>query len=63
MTFDDIIQFRRSNRKFDPDQPVPKEIVQKALEHAALAPNSSNMQLWEFHWVKDEIKKKQLVHA
>ena len=25
MTFDDIIQFRRSNRKFDPDQPVPME--------------------------------------
>lgn len=63
MTFDDIIQFRRSNRKFDPDQSIPKEVVQKALEHAALAPNSSNMQLWEFHWVKDEQKKKRLVHA
>ena len=63
MTFDDIIQFRRSNRKFDPDQSIPNEVVQKALEHAALAPNSSNMQLWEFHWVKDEQKKKQLVHA
>ena len=48
MTFDQIIQFRRSNRKFDPNQPVPANVVEKALEHATLAPNSSNMQLWEF---------------
>ena len=58
MTFDDIIQFRRSNRKFYPDQPIPKEVVQKALEHASLAPNSSNMQLWEFHWVKMKKRRK-----
>jgi len=45
MTFDQIIQFRRSNRKFDPNHPVPVEVVEKALEHATLAPNSSNMQL------------------
>ena len=63
MTFDDIIQFRRSNRKFYPDQPIPKEVLHKALRHASLAPNSSNMQLWEFHWVQDEEKKKKLVHA
>ena len=58
MTFDDIIQFRRSNRKFKADEPVPSEIIEKALEHASLAPNSSNMQLWEFHWVRDEEKKR-----
>ena len=63
MTFDQIIQFRRSNRKFDPNQPVPADVVEKALEHATLAPNSSNMQLWEFHWVRDEEKKKKLIHA
>ena len=63
MTFDQIIQFRRSNRKFDPNQPVPANVVEKALEHATLAPNSSNMQLWEFHWVRDEEKKKKLIHA
>ena len=63
MTFDQIIQFRRSNRKFDPHQPVPANVVEKALEHATLAPNSSNMQLWEFHWVRDEEKKKKLIHA
>lgn len=63
MNFNDIIQFRRSNRKFKADEPIPSEIVEKALEHASLAPNSSNMQLWEFHWVRNEEKKKKLVHA
>ena len=63
MTFNDIIQFRRSNRKFDPKQSIPADVVQKALEHATLAPNSSNMQLWEFHWIRDEEKKQQLIHA
>ena len=63
MTFNEIIQFRRSNRKFDPKEPVPPQVVESALEHATLAPNSSNMQLWEFHWVCDEEKKKQLIKA
>jgi nitroreductase len=49
--FADIIQFRRSNRVFDSDIEVPDEIIQQALEQAMLSPNSSNMQLWEFHWI------------
>ena len=57
--FDKIVQFRRSNRSFDPNIKVPDEIIQKALEHAILSPNSSNMQLWEFHWIssKDKIEE------
>lgn len=47
--FDKIVQFRRSNRSFDPNIKVSDEIIQNALEHAILSPNSSNMQLWEFH--------------
>ena len=60
MTFDDIIQFRRSNRKFKADGPFIGN-RERALEHASLAPNSSNMQLWEFHWVRDE--EKGVVHT
>lgn len=50
--FDEIVRFRRSNRKFDPAVPVPDEVIQRSLERAVLSPNSSNMQLWEFHWLK-----------
>ena len=57
--FQKIIDFRRSNRKFDPSIPVPSEVIQKSLERATLSPNSSNMQLWEFYWVRSEKLKKE----
>ena len=52
--FQRIIEFRRSNRKFDAQTPVPQEIIQTSLERAILSPNSSNMQLWEFHWIQSK---------
>jgi len=48
--FDQLIQSRRSNRKFDANVEVPNEVIKKSLERAILSPNSSNMQLWEFYW-------------
>jgi nitroreductase len=51
--FQEIIEYRRSNRKFDPQIEVPEAVMQRSLERATLAPNSSNMQLWEFHWIHD----------
>lgn len=52
-SFDEIVEKRRSNRKFDPAIEVPDEVIKKSLERAILSPNSSNMQLWEFYWIKD----------
>ena len=52
--FENIVNNRRSNRKFDAEIEVPDEVIKKAIELAILAPNSSNMQLWEFHWIKDK---------
>lgn len=59
--FDQIIQSRRSNRRFDPNVEVPDDVIKKSLERAILAPNSSNMQLWEFYWVKSDELKQALV--
>jgi nitroreductase len=59
--FQQIIDFRRSNRKFDESIPVPAEVIKKSLERAILSPNSSNMQLWEFYWIHSEEEKKKLV--
>jgi nitroreductase len=36
--------------------------MRKCLELALLAPSSSNLQPWEFYWVRDPNKKQQLVH-
>ena len=59
--FQKIIDFRRSNRKFNPDIVVPDEIIRTSLERAILSPNSSNMQLWEFYWIKSEESLKAMV--
>ncbi len=55
--FEQIIQFRRSNRKFDPNTPVPKEVIERSLKRSILSPNSSNMQLWGFHWINSTSDK------
>jgi nitroreductase len=60
MDFYEALKSRRSIRVFTPDK-VPDEVVDRALDAALLAPNSSNMQTWEFFWIKDEEKKKQLI--
>ncbi len=59
--FQKIIDFRRSNRKFNPDIVVPDEIIRTSLERAILSPNSSNMQLWEFYWINSEESLKAMV--
>ena len=58
-SFDEIVNKRRSVRIYDPNKPIDSENVKKCLEQATLAPNSSNMQLWEFHHITnlDLLKK------
>ena len=51
--FQRIVDFRRSNRGFDPLVEVPDEVIHTSLARAILSPNSSNMQLWEFYWIQD----------
>ena len=51
-TVSDAIEYRRSVRVFS-DQDLDSEIVKKCLHNASLAPNSSNLQLWEFVHVND----------
>lgn len=51
--FFSLVQARRSVRIFDQQEPFDFSVVGKCIEAAVLAPNSSNMQLWEFHRVKE----------
>ncbi len=57
--FNEIVNARRSVRIFDSEK-IPAAVIDLALENAMLAPNSSNLQPWEFYWVKSEEKKKEL---
>jgi len=60
--FEEIVQRRRSNRRFDPDFIVADDIIEKSLKRAILSPNSSNMQLWEFYWIQSP-EEKEKFHA
>lgn len=62
-TFDEILNYRRSVRKFDPNKPIETELVKECIKKATLAPNSSNMQLWEFHHIVSPEKLKKLSWA
>ncbi len=62
MEFFEAVRTRRSIRKYT-SKPVPSEVIQKALDAALLAPNSSNLQTWEFYWVRSKAKKDSLVKA
>ncbi|MBP7965052.1 MAG: nitroreductase family protein [Paludibacteraceae bacterium] len=61
MTFEQLVNYRRSVRHYS-SKPIDSETVKKCLELASLAPNSSNMQLWEFyHITHPELLKKLTV--
>ena len=57
--FYDVVDSRRSVRIYA-DNPVPEEVVQRAMDAALKAPNSSNLQVWEIHWVRSAEKKAEL---
>ena len=61
-TVSDAIEYRRSVRVFS-DKDLDSEIVKKCLYNASLAPNSSNLQLWEFVHVNDHKVLKKLSKA
>lgn len=53
MNLEEVLNFRRSVRNFAPDKALDTEKVKHCLELATLAPNSSNMQLWEFYHITE----------
>ena len=53
-TVEDAINYRRSIRIYDPEKKIDSALVKKCIYQASLAPNSSNMQLWEFYHIKSK---------
>lgn len=60
--FGDIVRSRRSARMFLPDKPVPRELLDEALELAIRAPSNSNTQPWHVYLVTGE-RRARLVEA
>lgn len=63
MTFDEIVNNRRSVRVYEEPSENDTKIIHKNLERAVLSPNSSNMQLWEFYQVESSEKKNAIAKA
>ena len=57
--FTELANARRSCRVYT-DEPVPESVMEKCMDLALLAPNSSNLQPWKFFWVKSPDKRAQL---
>ena len=54
-----LVNSRRSVRVFT-NEPVDQNHIEECLELALLAPTSSNLQCWEFYWIKNKDKKEKL---
>jgi len=61
-TVSEAIEYRRSVRKYL-DVQLDEEKVKNCIKNATLAPNSSNMQLWEFYHITDKKVLSQLSKA
>ena len=48
MEYTDLIFNRESVRNYDPNRPVPKEILEKILDAGRIAPSACNYQPWKF---------------
>jgi len=57
--FYQLMNRRRTVRDFS-DEPVPFEIIEKAIETASTAPSGANMQPWRFVVVKDAAIKSKI---
>ncbi|WP_395045977.1 nitroreductase family protein [Flavobacterium sp.] len=62
MNLEEIINYRRSVRHYK-DQPIDTDKVKHCIELATLAPNSSNMQLWEYYHITNREMLKKLAIA
>lgn len=58
----EAIAYRRSTRIYK-DTPIDSKLVRRCVENATLAPNSSNLQLWEFYHIRDETTLTKIAKA
>jgi nitroreductase len=60
MDFKDVINKRRAVNFFDPERPVPDELVKEIIECASKTPSSFNLQPWSLMILKDPEEKTRL---
>ena len=63
MNLEAVLNFRRSVRDYQTDNDIDTQRVKHCLQLATLAPNSSNMQLWEFYHITDKELIQKMAYA
>jgi nitroreductase len=58
----DVVKRRRSVRRFLP-VPVPRVLIEKAIDVARLSPSAANSQPWEFVVVTDDDMRRRIARA
>src|SRR6478736_5521236 len=48
MEFTEVVRSRRMVRRYDPDRPVPRELVERCLANAVRSPSAGFSQGWDF---------------
>jgi len=59
MAFLDLVKKRQSTRKYL-STPVPRDVLERCLEAARLAPSACNSQAWRFIVVQDPVLRERL---
>lgn len=54
------IEARRTARRFDPDRPLPFDLLERLLGLSTLAPSPSNLQPWRFVVVREARNRRRL---
>lgn len=63
MEFRDVVRKRRMVRNYDPDRPVPADVVERLLDHAIRAPSAGFSQGWSFLVLEDQADRERFWRA
>ncbi len=63
MNFLDLVQRRQSTRRYAPGRRIPRDVLDRCLEAARLAPSACNSQPWSFVVVDDPDQVRALAQA
>ena len=63
MSFLELANRRQSVRRYEPGRRIPREILDRCLEAARLAPSACNSQPWSFVVADDPAKVRELAEA
>jgi nitroreductase len=63
MEFREVIRKRRMVRNYDPDRPVPADVVTRLLEHAVRAPSAGFSQGWGFLVLQEQADRERFWRA